>query len=96
MRLFFAGILLWLLLRLVLFLRLLFAPVTKKMAEVGKVIDPAASKVSQHIDDSLRRAGLGAVADSNIRLDKAIKRIDSAIGSALDEAQRKVDERNKP
>ena len=70
----------WLGWRAILFIRLLAKPVRDA---AKPLIDP----LNAHIDTTLRRSGLGKLADVS-------NRIQSGIEGAMDESQRRIDRRH--
>lgn len=74
-------ILLWLAWRAYVFLALLLAPVREKLK-------PHVDPVNQHLDATLRRSGLGALADLGNKLQSGL---DGAVGAT----QRGIDARKK-
>lgn len=76
-----ATITLWLIWRAFVFLRLLLAPVRERF-------QPQISALNDHVDVSLRRSGLGRVADM-------AKALDGGLDGAVNATQRAIDERNK-
>lgn len=91
----------WLAWRGLLFVRLLLEPVgkalgSKKLDPVRKVVDSGAASINQHVDDTLRRSGMGAVVDFNKRIDSAVGKLSNGLDRAMEESQRRIDERNKP
>ena len=77
----FLVFLAWIFVRVVAFLRVALKP-------VRDVVEPHAKVVDDHLKDSLRKSGLGGIADFGDRLQRGINQ-------AVDNVQRGVDERNK-
>ena len=67
--------------RVYVFLALLLQPVREKLAPV---VDP----VTNHVDATLRRSGLGKVADIS-------KKLQAGLNGAVAATQREIDDRNK-
>ncbi|WP_374491584.1 hypothetical protein [Brachymonas sp.] len=74
--------------RLAIFLRVLFKPARDK---IEAAIGPQADAIKNHVDDSLRRTGLGAVADFGAK----IGQISRGIDGALDANAKAIEERRK-
>lgn len=62
-KLIIAVVVIWGLLKMLVFVRNLLRPVTKMVAPVVKAAAPVVDKLDAHVEKSLRSSGLGAVAD---------------------------------
>lgn len=71
----------WLIWRFYVFVALLFKPVRKK-------IQPQVDEVNQHLDTTLRRSGLGALADAAQKFQAGLDGAVKATQDGIDQRQR--------
>jgi|GEM_PF-6018777 len=85
----------WAFWRFLIFLRAFLRPIGKKVDDtIGPRVNEAANKLDAHIDQSLRTAGLGNVADFSKTLGKTFTGIRSAVDSAMDSTEQKIKTKN--
>lgn len=63
----------WLVWRIILFIRNLLRPTAEALEPIAAKVNPSLEKLNNHVDQSLRDAGLGKIADANKTFQKGIE-----------------------